>query len=322
MIVNPYKNTLGRIKVKLEKKHPVAFEKYILPYSLASFDRLYTRLSKKRGKKYLSQDKFPLFQTIEIETINRCNGKCSFCPINSNIDPRPFKMMDKTLFCSIIDQLSEINYEGSIGLYSNNEPLLDNRLFEFLDITRKKLPNATLYLFTNGSLLTTHKFDKLMEYLDWITIDNYNDNLILNKPVEEVYEHALSKPYKNKVHIYLRKENEILLNRSGQADNRSSKRIKLKSTCLYPFEQVVIRPDGKLSLCCNDATGKVTMGDLTKDTLLDIWYGEKYTNIRYNMLKNRSLNYLCKDCDIVTPRVPAGTSFKIKNIITMFKKAS
>lgn len=86
---------------------------------------------------------------------------------------------------------------------------------------------------------------------------------------------------------------------------------------MYPFEQVVIRPDGKISLCCNDATGKVTMGDLTKDTLLTIWRGEKYQSIRKTMLQNRSLNPLCKDCDVVTPKFESGATFSAKKIFKM-----
>lgn len=322
MIINPYDNSLGKLKTYLERKYPHALERHILPLCIGIFDRLFKPISKNQAKKYLRKDKFPLFQTIEIETVNRCNGLCSFCPINKNVDPRPFRLMDEVLFSSIIKQLSDIEYRGSVGLYSNNEPLLDKRLFDFLKITREALPNATLYLFTNGSLLTVDNFKELMTYLDWITIDNYNDSLVLNQPIEEVYEYALSVPYQDKVNIYMRKENEILTNRSGQANNRTKKKNKLKSVCMYPFEQVVIRPDGKLSLCCNDATGKVTMGDLTKESLLSIWYGKKYTTVRENMLKDRNLNYLCKDCDIITPKVPAGTSFKIKNIAQMLKNNS
>ncbi|GKX29105.1 hypothetical protein SH1V18_15850 [Vallitalea longa] len=320
MIVNPYKNLIGKVKSSLETKHPEAFEKYILPNSLLLFDRIYKKRSIKRAKDYYLQIEYPLFKTIEIETINRCNGSCSFCPINHNIDPRPFKMMDAELFNSIINQLKDLDYHGSIGLYSNNEPLLDKRLFKFLKTAKESLPNATLYLFTNGSLLTIQKFEELMKYLDWITIDNYNDDLTLIEPVKKVYEYALTKPYQDKVHIYLRKQNEVLLNRSGQAKNRTKKKHKLKSACLYPFEQAVVRPDGKLSLCCNDATGKVTMGDLTKDKLIDIWNNDKYNKVRKTMLKDRSMNCLCKNCDIVTPTVPAGTSFKVKNIINMIKK--
>ena len=32
-----------------------------------------------------------LFDHIEIETINRCNGNCDFCPVNHRVDPREKK---------------------------------------------------------------------------------------------------------------------------------------------------------------------------------------------------------------------------------------
>lgn len=40
----------------------------------------------------------PLFNNIEIETVNRCNGTCSFCPVNKNQDPREYKKMPEELF--------------------------------------------------------------------------------------------------------------------------------------------------------------------------------------------------------------------------------
>lgn len=227
--------------------------------------------------------------------------------------------MEETLFLSIISQLKEINYGGYIGLYSNNEPLLDSRLLSFVKITKEKIPKAKLYLFTNGSILTIEMLDELMKFLDWITIDNYNDNLVLNKSMKSIYINLQNRSYKTRVYIYLRKKNEVLSNRSGEANNRTNNGFKYKSPCLYPFEQVIVRPDGKLSLCCNDAVGNVTMGDLNNEKLIEIWRGKKYRVIRENMLKDRELNKLCKNCDNVTVKVEAGTNFKIKSIFKMFK---
>lgn len=274
---------------------------------------------KMQVKKYLAKTEFPVFKTIEIETINRCNGACSFCPVNKYNDPRPYKKMEKALFLSIINQLKEINYNGFIGMYSNNEPLLDDRLLSFLKIAKEEVPKAKLYLFTNGSTMTIEFLDELMKYLDWITIDNYNDNLVLNKSLKSIYNDILNKSYNNRVFIYLRKENEVLYNRSGEANNRTKNKFKCKSPCLYPFEQVVVRPDGKLSLCCNDAVGNETMGDLNIEKLSEIWRGAKYKIVRENMFKSRERNYLCKNCDNITAKVEIGTNFKIKNILKMIK---
>ena len=35
---------------------------------------------------------------IEIETFNRCNATCQFCPVNRDADPRPMKRMEESLF--------------------------------------------------------------------------------------------------------------------------------------------------------------------------------------------------------------------------------
>lgn len=43
---------------------------------------------------------------------------------------------------------------------------------------------------------------------------------------------------------------------------------------------MVVRPSGKVSLCCNDPLGKFTLGDLNKNSLEEILYGKEYTDLR------------------------------------------
>ena len=40
--------------------------------------------------------------SIEIETVNRCNNTCSFCPVNRNNDTRPYQKMTDEFFYSLI----------------------------------------------------------------------------------------------------------------------------------------------------------------------------------------------------------------------------
>lgn len=308
MIVNPYKSFGGRIKSFMEKRYPKLLEKKLLPMSIMIYDRLVTGKSRKKSEKLIN-DKKKLFTNIEIETINRCNGECSFCPINRYSDPRMYKKMSQELYEKIIFQLKELNYSGSLGLYSNNEPLLDKRLEEFLKIARENLPKAKLYIFTNGKLLTEERTEELMKYLDKMVIDNYNDDLELIPSVRKVYEYIQDKPYKDRIKIFLRKENEILLNRGGESDNRSKAQRSLKSSCVYLYEQMIVRPDGKVSLCCNDAFGKVTMGDLQKDTINDVWNGLKYRNYRDMMLNGRGFHTMCRGCDSIITDVYANSIF-------------
>ena len=79
----------------------------------------------------------PQMNSIEIETINRCNNDCSFCPVSKGNDIREYKKMSEELYHQIIDQLSDMDYRGYISLFSNNEPLLDVRIFDFLKYAKE-----------------------------------------------------------------------------------------------------------------------------------------------------------------------------------------
>lgn len=126
----------------------------------------------------------PLFSSVEVETINACNGMCSFCPVNQASDPRKHIMMKHDLFEKIITELKVLNYSDRIGLFSNNEPFLDKRIIYFVKYAREYLPHVYLYLYTNGSLLTLQKHSEIMQYLDYIAIDNYDD---IGKLQPEIY---------------------------------------------------------------------------------------------------------------------------------------
>lgn len=246
----------------------------------------------------LLYEKQPLFNHVEIETVNRCNGTCSFCPINKNIDPRPKAVMKWKMFESIIGQLKEVNYSGRLALFSNNEPLLDDRIIEWNRYARKELPNARIHLFTNGTLMTLDKFKALVEILDELIIDNYHQELKLIKPCMEIAEYCKEHPeITKKVTIVLRKPQEILTSRGGNAPNRQDIGNYAKDRCVLPFKQIVIRPDGKISLCCNDAVGKYTLGDLAKESLTDIWYGPRFQMVRKCLYEGRENWGNCQECD-------------------------
>lgn len=239
-----------------------------------------------------------LFHHVEIETINRCNGICSFCPINCLIDSREKKIMPENLFYKIIDELAELDYLGRLALFSNNEPLLDNRIIEFHKYARQKLPNARMHLYTNGTLLNFEKFLALLEVLDELIIDNYQQDLELIPASKMIVEYAEQHPeVKNKVTIVLRKPNEVLTSRGGNAPNRTKVNIEKHISCIYPFQQMIIRPDGKVSLCCNDSLGKCTLGDVSENKLIDVWYGETYNKVRQSIKEGRENFEHCKNCD-------------------------
>lgn len=256
---------------------------------------------KKQTKKWLKDHydcgTVPMFSSIEIETINRCNGECSFCPANRNVDPRTPKKMNSQLFYKIIDELGEMRYSGRLALHSNNEPFLDSRIIDFAKYARERVPNAFIYLYTNGTLVTLEKFKEIIPFLDRIIIDNYDDGLKLHENVREINlyckKHA---KLDRKVEIHLRKIHEVLNTRGGQSPNNKRK-ATLHMSCVLPYKQMIIRPDGKVSLCCNDPYGKYTLADLTKMTIREAWFSKRYKLVRENLRKGRFKVKLCRYCD-------------------------
>ena len=279
LIDNPYENSCDR-----DLSEPEWIEKNNGKLKYGAINRKVEQLYRERH----------MFHHIEIETVNRCNGICSFCPVSKGNEHRPYALMDEKVFRKIIDELSEMNYDGRLALFSNNEPLLDDRIVEFHRYARKKLPNARMHLYSNGTLMTREIFEELIMYL---VSALFTGSLIpASRMVKEYAE--IHPEIVKKVTIVLRKPNEILTSRGGDAPNRTQIHIENNISCVQPFQQLIIRPDGKVSLCCNDPLGRETMGNVTENSLDEIWYGEAFENVRKRIFYGRENFEHCKNCDV------------------------
>ena len=245
-------------------------------------------------------EEIPLFQLVEIETINRCNGICSFCPVNVHSVQREKRYMSDELFSKIINDLENIQYSGRISLFSNNEPFLDKNIIQRQIYAKKHLPNAIFHLFTNGTIMTLKDFKTIIENVDHLVIDNYNDVPELLPKVKEIVDYCKTQEgerYQDRLTVYIRKNNEILSTRGGEAPNGIQHNTFLNNSCALPFQQLVIRPDGKVSLCCNDPLGRFTLGDINTESIMEVWNGNKYAEIRKLIKRGRKNILHCSKCD-------------------------
>jgi len=253
---------------------------------------------------YDSDNKLKLFNKIEIETINRCNNICSFCPVNRNEDKRKFKIMTDDMYFDIIYQLNHLKYSGAVGLFSNNEPLLDKKIVKRCSLAREMLPNAFIYIYTNGVLLNKNLLSQLLKYLDYIYIDNYCSSKDLIDPLKSIHKFLTDESINHdKISIHLRNQNEILSTRGGKAPNKKNP-ANIESRCLLPFSQMVIQPNGKVSLCSNDPLGQMVLGDVTNQSLVEIWYGKEYEKIRMLIQQGRENLEICQVCDAIFTPLP------------------
>ena len=237
------------------------------------------------------------FSHVQIETISKCNGKCSFCPVNTFTDPRDLEFMDEDIFFKVIYELKKINYKGVLSFFGNNEALLDKRIVDWIEKSREILPETIFSLYTNGTPLNLGKFIRLTDVLDELIINNYSDDGKLHSNIEDIIKYAenSNKNYNN-VTIRKRLENQIMHSRAGNSPT-ALKNVKVISTCTYPFHQINVLPSGNISLCCNDAYGEQIMGNIKKNSLIEIWNNQNYKNLREKIYLTRQNINICKSCD-------------------------
>ena len=133
-------------------------------------------------------------------------------------------------------------------------------------------------------------------------------NKSLAKALEEV--NSSNDPeiekYKRKTKVNIRKKTEVLQSRGGFAPNKKKEDVNTykyyaNHSCVLPFSQFLIRPSGEISLCSHDALGKVTLGDLRKQSITEVWNGERYKEVRRKLLRpmkfGRKSLEVCDGCD-------------------------
>lgn len=77
-------------------------------------------------------------------------------------------------------------------------------------------------------------------------------------------------------------------------------RFEIKNVCPMPFFSLSINFNGQVSICCIDWAMLTTVGDLAKESLYDLWHGDRLYEFRKMHLSgNRKKNPACADCSAI-----------------------
>jgi len=291
-------NFMGRFGWEMQKRFPkLSSEGYL------SLQFLTRRKSQKEFIKYfMEKDQVPHPLIVNLETINRCNSTCEFCTANKYAEKRPYKRMEDELFYNIIDQLHDWNYKGHLTMYGNNEPWLDTRIVEFHKYAREKLPDSYIFMSTNGLLLDVDKVKAIVPYVNQLIINNYCLDMKLHDNLKEIWDYVKANPDEFKdvdILIQMRYIKAVLTNRAGSAPNKQATQKVIKETCLMPYTDMWITPDGRLGICCCDNFEVTELAKLSEVSLPEAWNTAKYQQLR-NLVKDGRQNYpFCKHCDFI-----------------------
>ena len=88
--------------------------------------------------------------------------------------------------------------------------------------------------------------------------------------------------------------------------------------CLSLFKAPHICKDGKVVVCCRDFELKMTVGDLNKQSLEEIWFSDEITEMRLAHIRGDfdSKTPLCHLCD----KVPELSDEEVKEFLKYHKK--
>lgn len=309
-------NFLGSFGWNMQKHFPKLSSQGYL-----SMQFITRRKSQKEFIRYfMENEKVPQPLIVNLETINRCNSTCEFCTANKNAEKRPYKRMEDSLFYSIIDQLHDWNYKGHLTMYGNNEPWLDTRIVDFHKYAREKLPDSYIFMSTNGLLLDIDRVKAITPYVNQLIINNYCLDMKLHDNIKEIKNYVESHPEEFKdvdILIQMRYIKAVLTNRAGSAPNKQATEKVIRETCLMPYTDMWITPDGRLGICCCDNFEVTELANLNETPLAEAWNSVKYQKLREAMKDGRQNHPFCKHCDFID----AGLRMNCVNDVLKREKA-
>jgi len=290
---------------------PPEREKQFESYRGEGWEELYREYRKNWSEYPRNQhvSQYPLLVDIELSTL--CNLKCPMCYTITDDFRGKVKagLMDFDLFKKIIDEIG--GHVPAVRLSLRGEPMVHPRFVECIRYAKNNGIKEVSTL-TNGSKLTAGLFTEAMEAgIDWITVSVDGLN--------EVYE-RIRRPLKFKDILNKLKDIKKIKERNGahrpvikvQAiwpaikDNPEEyyntflplsdliafnplidylgKDVEIayeeNFSCPQHYQRLVIGADGQVMMCSNDEDGTVIIGNAARETVYEIWHGEKLEDIR------------------------------------------
>jgi MoaA/NifB/PqqE/SkfB family radical SAM enzyme len=277
---------------------------------------------------------YPNVPEISLELTNICNLKCPYCA-NPALT-RPKGRIEWSLFERIVAECGREGYDLA-WLHGTGEPLLWDRLEDAVRLIKQHRAGRGSFA-TNGTLLYADRVRKLLDVgLDYIyiSLDSLDPQIYkatrggkLAKVVENIQTLLKLVPRDFKVVIALMNHRDQTIGDRERARFRElfgerenvqctiiqnalvpSAPVDLRAVpakqdgCVIPSKTLFINKDGVAALCCTDQDSLHPLGDVTKQTIKEIWFSPA----NQVMFRNIALGVyqcpeLCQRCVLNPPR--------------------
>jgi len=263
--------------------------------------------------------------TVQIETTTACNAHCSFCPHSDLVEAGRKGRMSEELLDKIFAEITSWPVKPrSICPFLTNEPFADPRIFEIIGRCKQAAPDCEITIFTNASLLTPARLNQLSLIYGPINIFcslHHRDAASYRAELGLDFDTTV-RNIKNLVHGFGQKvtvlrvsdgtpndgafdewarnefpgANIMVAARWNWKGDRATYETNLHSDIKCPRGgSITILHDGRVSLCCLDQAGQYALGDVTKQTVLEVFNGAAHERF-YGRAKSESTP--CKTCNM------------------------
>ena len=270
---------------------------------------------------------------IQIETVRVCNAACIMCTISTS--PSLNQSMTDAIFERIIEEIKSYkNYDPYISLLGLNEPLMDKKIFKRI----KKIKESGISMISiqsNGSLLNEEKSEKLLESgicAIGFSIESINKDVfekirlklelekvlsgiktfikIRNKikpklPISIFYTYSEKNLNEyNQYRSYWKNELTIGVDHIFLAPIHSFNKFEMYSEindqlpCYQIFNDMHIRADGEVSMCCIDVESEYGYGNIKEKSIEEIYNCKLIKEDRHkHLIGERKKIKICNNCD-------------------------
>ncbi|MEM0951867.1 MAG: radical SAM/SPASM domain-containing protein [Cyanobacteria bacterium P01_H01_bin.74] len=267
---------------------------------------------------------------VHMETLAVCTAACNFCPYPTI--ERKGTRMDDELIDKIISDLKDIpSYVPfQISPFKVNEPFSDKRMLDILDKIDRELPQASITITSNASMLTLDKLKHLTQlnnlaYL-WISFNDHRPEHY-TKTMRLPWERTIQKLdmiHAGKIAAWF--PIKVVLSRVGDGTSADQEfqawvedRYPLFESsvfqrggwigqvdaiehlppvpdvgCLRWFD-VSITATGKVAHCCMDGQCEWPVGDVRTTHVLDVYNAPEFRQLRETKLTRKEASP-CNTC--------------------------
>lgn len=267
---------------------------------------------------------------LQLENTSTCNAKCNFCVYPAA--ERWGGLMPMPLYKKIIDEASEIPAITHLCITGLGEPTLDRFLAERIRYAKERKPSFVIDFFTNGVHLTPKRFDEVRDAgldslqisLNAVNARQHEAIMGLKGKFAIVCENALyAIENRGKCRVELRAVvngdyfteadghffyqmwgqrqdggfGQLITEGNWSGDNRTHRPFTPNAACYRALGQIYVTFDGKVTACCFDPTGKHVWGNLSGQTIKEVYNSPDYVAFREAHHLDQADRYeICKGC--------------------------